>query len=211
MAAPLEWSTDPVVLLEKDIQPVLSAAPEWLLSLRHPSADVSGKSELFETAIEALRTGSVEKLGRADVVMPPEDIALCAKAAAATQRVKDRLEDSKAASTQVFEADTLDLIQTQMRPLVDEAIDVIRRNFIGTVLARQVQQANNTTTAVQKLFEVSRSIFFISVNASVEAARLGEKGAGFAFISGEMRALSKDAQSSTEKLMKIVKNPDALV
>ena len=57
-----------------------------------------------------------------------------------------------------------------------------------------------TSAAISGLDKISKQIFFISINASIEAARVGDAGRGFLQISTDIRALSQSAQQATRGL-----------
>lgn len=59
---------------------------------------------------------------------------------------------------------------------------------------------NAMLSAVQSISDVSLKVKLISLNASVEAARVGEHGRGFAVIAQEIRLLSENAAQSSHQI-----------
>lgn len=63
-----------------------------------------------------------------------------------------------------------------------------------------VRTSNGDT--VKQMRAVSRSVGMIAINASIEASRAGEAGAGFAVIATEVRALAQRMAELTDELAK---------
>lgn len=215
MSEPLNWATDPVVLLECSIIPVLSAAPEalCLMALRTEQSRrdvndpvVAEYMAAFPIAEQELRKGGAARLALHDVHLSARQTQVCQTGADSVAKLYRSLTDM-AANTDVDADELAEIstrIRTQMRPAVMGALDAFREAFIGTVLERQVRSVDRADAAIRKLSQVSKKIFFISLNASVEAARVGDAGRGFAFISQEIRTLSQDAQATTENLIALM-------
>lgn len=65
---------------------------------------------------------------------------------------------------------------------------------------------NLTTEAVKNLNDLTRQIQLISVNASIEASRLGQEGRTFGVIAEEIKALSHGAQARVNEISKTLKS-----
>lgn len=88
-------------------------------------------------------------------------------------------------------------------PLVDEVertIDALRADFLSQILARQAHADAISAIAAREVAAISRQIYFISINASVEAARVGDAGRGFAVIGEQIRSLSQDAATALRRM-----------
>ena len=83
---------------------------------------------------------------------------------------------------------------------VEAVMDELRALFVQTMLDRQARAARLAEEAAREIAQVSRQIYFISINASVEAARAGEAGRGFAVIGQQIRALAQQASASLRRL-----------
>ena len=68
MPLPLDWSKDPVVLLEKHIQPVLHLAAEHLAGAFGEPLDID-TTKVFLTAEALLASGGADFLSPADVFL----------------------------------------------------------------------------------------------------------------------------------------------
>jgi len=66
--------------------------------------------------------------------------------------------------------------------------------------APEMMNAKLTKRSTEELERISKQIFFVAINATVEAARLGDQGAALGHIGQEIRALSKSAQDMIEKM-----------
>jgi len=213
MSAPLDWTTDPIVLLEKLIEPVLSSAPEALaaLALYQMAPEKSGPLDpylaevdtTFRQAEEQLANGGATYLAEVDVHLDEKALAICQTAARTLHELRQELtgmlKAQGAPHVQMTECATM--LRTRARPHVSAALDALRATFINHVLSRNTQVSSRAEEAIQQLSIVSKKIFYISLNASVEAARVGDAGRGFSFISQEIRTLSQDAQAATANLV----------
>lgn len=93
-------------------------------------------------------------------------------------------------------------------PFVDEVeqtIDALRADFLSQIMARQARADAASAIAAREVAAISRQIYFISINASVEAARVGDAGRGFAVIGEQIRNLSQDAATALRRMS----NPSA--
>lgn len=212
MPVPLDWTTDPIVVLEKMIEPVLSAAPEALCAIALCQIAPGGKGQLgahlaaietlFPAALDSLNSGGAACLEETGVRLSDDDLQLCRKAAATLAELGERLiamlKAESATSSDM--ADCAALIGARARPEVSAALDAMRATFIGHILNKHHEVAARSEAAIEQLSVVSKKIFYISLNASVEAARVGDAGRGFSFISQEIRTLSQDAQAATANL-----------
>lgn len=57
---------------------------------------------------------------------------------------------------------------------------------------------------VQMITSIAEQTNLLSLNAAVEAARVGEKGAGFAVLAREIRSLSDKSKSNAQEIKKII-------
>lgn len=92
---------------------------------------------------------------------------------------------------------------------LSHALDACTKE-IGELLAETSREADKVASATRKLTEetvvnlkdLTVRIQLIAVNASVEAARVGQAGAGFGVIAHEITTLSQNAQSAVEQISK---------
>jgi len=196
MLLPRDWRTDPVVLVEEEIIPVLTLAPQILcaLALGQGVESLRPKWEsAVETARETLECGASTFLEPAGFPLPAEGVAECRKSSVILREFGQYVEQIGASKLDAIEMAHDDLI-TRVEPSLVSVLNTIRGHFISSVLTRQAEHADRSSRAIEKLSGISQKIFFISINASVEAARAGENGLGFAVIASEIRVLAEEAQ-----------------
>lgn len=71
-----------------------------------------------------------------------------------------------------------------------------------TILDQKSDYINNI---IDTISNISDQTGLLSLNASIEAARAGDAGRGFAIVANEVRKLSDDTHISTEEISKIIK------
>lgn len=80
----------------------------------------------------------------------------------------------------------------------------------GNVAANELQVIVKETKSVEKtVSSISNSIVqlnMLAISGSIEAARAGDFGKGFAVVSSDIRNLAKDSESNTEKINDIVES-----
>ena len=213
MAKKLQWQDDPVVVLEKAVLPIVSLAPAAIArhavgkDVDHLSVDAP-----FKVAHRMLRKQAVQMLDERKIPYTADQVAPIAAAATATEEFRTRLSDIMGHSaSRDAQLALLDLYSDDLVPKIDAAIDAFRSIFIGCVLERHWQHAKRADEAIDGLDRISKQIFFISINASVEAARVGEAGRGFLQISTDIRALAQSAQASTRGLANLAEDQQNLL
>lgn len=211
MADNLDWSKDPVVQFENAVLPVLWQGQSMICdSLASEKGSSNGQPVVlstFDTAIEMLRKNAKAMLSARDIRADSTDLLPLTQAAKNIETLRNALEVELFTTISKQRAATLlAQINQDVAPPVDLALNTYRRIFISHVLAQQHANALQAEEAIQRLDKISKQIFFISINASVEAARVGEAGRGFTQISTDIRALSQSAQAATRNLSDLVHN-----
>ncbi|SFC91192.1 Methyl-accepting chemotaxis protein (MCP) signalling domain-containing protein [Bacillus sp. OV322] len=68
------------------------------------------------------------------------------------------------------------------------------------------KEVHNTDDVLSFIKRIADQTNLLGLNAAIEAARAGEKGAGFGVVANEIRKLSNETVSSTEKIRTILNN-----
>jgi transcriptional regulator of acetoin/glycerol metabolism len=88
----------------------------------------------------------------------------------------------------------IDEILTGAKKLEDSLILI---QEVAKVAEEKVKEADSMLLAIQSIANKSN---LLALNASIEAARVGEAGRGFAVVAGEMGNLSKTSKESASKI-----------
>ena len=119
---------------------------------------------------------------------------------------------------------------------IDKLIEIARRNFdllkvsfnvvkntvseIGNSFSNSITQGNSAATELNVIVKETKSVDktvgnisnsivqlnMLAISGSIEAARAGDFGKGFAVVSADIRNLAKDSESNTDKINDIVES-----
>jgi methyl-accepting chemotaxis protein len=67
-------------------------------------------------------------------------------------------------------------------------------------------EAARTNDFLKLIEDIAKKTNIIGINAAIEAARVGQAGAGFTVVAGEIRKLAESTSNSTKEISVIVKN-----
>lgn len=192
-----DWRDDPLVIVEKRLYLV---APRLLRALFVGESRGGGFLRIAAEAADTLRHVQSRYMDPFDVTVPPASLPLI-------DALADRFDAAATAVGRVRDgADAADLetladeIGLRLPVEVEAVMDVLRGAFVQTMLDRQACAARSAATAAREVAQVSRQIYFISINASVEAARAGDAGRGFAVIGQQIRALAEQASTALHRI-----------
>lgn len=96
----------------------------------------------------------------------------------------------------------------EMARATEETLEPAVTAFLGALFdavvaheraaAKRAQDVDSS--GLDQIDEIARKITFIAINASVEAARAGDVGAGFGVIAAEIKSLSQQAKKSIDRI-----------
>lgn len=192
----LDWTNDPMVRIEEILNPFLIGTA---LSLAEPRPSYTMLAESCGAPEDLFR-----QFGRE--VIEDFGFGFAAHELATINHAMEEVRSFRAACERA-DADRDQLIgqfRSDLRPAAEDALNVFRAVFIGGIIQVQANQTHNAKEAVTELSRISRQIHFVAVNASIEAARVGEAGKGFAVIGTEMRRLAQTATETTKRLQGVI-------
>ncbi|AHD01256.1 methyl-accepting chemotaxis protein [Leisingera methylohalidivorans] len=88
----------------------------------------------------------------------------------------------------------------RLEPAVTGFLQQLAQTLCDAQQLREEEREQNMRTTIANAEGVGRNIKFISFNASIEAARIGDMGKGFAVIATEIRELSGKTQTLLEEI-----------
>lgn len=201
-----KWTEDPVVLFEKAVLPLGAMVP--LTVALHGVGHRVHADKLalqFKDAIAMLRDKAAEMLHKRQVTFTTDQFAPIVETADVLERLASAIDQHLAIpADQNTTSDMLQRLKSDLMPSLVFSADAYRAVFISFVLDKQQRHASQSKQAIETLDRISKQIFFISINASVEASRAGDVGLGFQQISTDIRALSQSAQDATKDLLGLV-------
>lgn len=162
-------------------------------------------NERLESSIDDLRDGSSNiTQGTVDVSQTFDDMQ---EKMLATQeqvsslnsevkKVEDSLADSKK-NMREMNSEMLTLKQT-----------LEATNTVFTTLQDEIKQIVDFT---QQLNKIATSTNTLALNASIEAARAGQMGAGFAVVAGKVQVLAEDSNKCSAQIANVVNAMESLI
>mgnify|MGYP000153280849 CR=1 FL=1 len=110
--------------------------------------------------------------------------------------IQDRLRESGGSHLTSTIKEFASFVTTTLLATLNSIVEGINRALDYVISNRQSQSGNQSKmirSSITELEKISRMIMIISVNASIEASRVGEAGRGFSAVAGEIRNLSQSA------------------
>lgn len=102
-----------------------------------------------------------------------------------------------------FTENFLQISQT-VEVLAESAQSITTDQFALTEQIRSINEiAGNITTVLKSVEQIANNIKLIGLNASIEAARLGEAGRGFSVVAKEIQNLSNRSKETTVEISKM--------
>jgi methyl-accepting chemotaxis protein len=161
------------------------------------AADVSPGSTTSTLSTDVKRV-----LAQVEAVSPSQSEDLTCFVATARSLQMRLSEPASQRRTNAIE-ELADFVKTPLLATLNTIVEGMGRALNHVVSQRQSHvglQSKTIRSSISELEKISRMIMIISVNASIEASRVGEAGRGFSAVAGEIRMLSQSANKVISSL-----------
>lgn len=163
------------------------------------SKETSEASTNVSTAIEQVANGATNQANNTEEVNSEVDnlAEKLDKASDYTNKISTKSNDTQALSSKGL--DMLNrLVEKSNRNKDNSKITTT----IVVEMAKSIEKINYISDAIAEITEQTN---LLSLNAGIEAARVGEAGKGFAIVADEIRQLAEQSRQSTDDIKNIVK------
>jgi methyl-accepting chemotaxis protein len=195
------------------------ALAELAEALQGGSADgaeiqVSAAAEQLSATVQELSGAAVQILAAVDQISRGSHIQAAAtqQASAAMAQIERAAATTRsAAQLGVTLAETLRPLLLQNRDAVAElsasvAAGLAETQSVGRVVATLGTASQQIDKIVERIALLAVQTNMLAVSGSVEAAREGEHGTGFAIVSADIRTLARDASENADRMRDVVRS-----
>ena len=91
-------------------------------------------------------------------------------------------------------------VSEKLTPAVSGFLGALFDAVVAHEKASAKRMKDVDSSALSQIDELARTINFIAINASVEAARAGDAGKGFAVIATQIRELSQKSKDAVDRI-----------
>jgi methyl-accepting chemotaxis protein len=166
---------------------------------------MAAQSSAFKTAVETSCEGAVQLLSAAHdlntvssemdrnvvkVDKETQESLVCAQAVAASMRAISNTVDQMRESANAVSARTIEAAN-----LAEQSAQTV--TLATTEMTSLVDSSKQIDRVIETIQTLAWQTNLLSVNASIEAARAGDAGLGFAVVAEEVRALARASQESS--------------
>jgi methyl-accepting chemotaxis protein len=187
--------------------PSVEAAPLRVPSLRPPPGP--SQEQLLERSLSLLESARSDVLGRIKVVNETterETLAVGGALQAIVKEAQAQTQDARAALEQLSGAGGGNAGVPQLAARQSRAVtEYLGR--MGDIITRHDETVQSSHESSQRIAEIGKSVEkvafqarLLSLNAAIEAARLGGQGSAFGVIADEMTRLSTEMDQANRKI-----------
>jgi methyl-accepting chemotaxis protein len=122
-------------------------------------------------------------------------------------RIRDTTEHAREAQRQSADTEKLSEEGLERAAEVQDAMQAVRESSLSTaeVVRSLGKKSADIDQIVQAITAIAAQTNMLALNASIEAARAGDQGRGFANVAEEVRVLAEDAQTAAEQIATLVR------
>ena len=173
-------------------------------ALQSAALPVPTLGELIATALTRCRDQTLLRIRRVNEMTSREVIAVGNSLAEIVDCAQRQVDAARRAMTELTGSDG-----NGMADLIDRQTTMTKNHVVSIreALAAQVEMTQRATQASSSIMEIGKQVFdvaraarMLSLNASIEGARLGQSGAGIAVIAVEMRSLTDEIKRANGRI-----------
>jgi methyl-accepting chemotaxis protein len=191
-------SSDEVGEIAKSYNDIIATLRQTIADVQEASKSVTSKASNSENALNALSQETQQQMQTvAQALQQVQELVI------AHQKIGERAKQAEANVS----------LATQTLQLGDEAMDrtVLGMSSIREAVAETAKKVKRLGEASQKISRVVNLINgfatqtnLLAMNASIEAAKAGEEGQGFAVVAEEVRTLAQQSAAATAEIEQVV-------
>ena len=123
-----------------------------------------------------------------------------ARLLAALDRLQSSLPDAMGIDAPELLGQIGDLVSDELTPAVSGFLAALFDAVVAAEKAAARRMKDTDSSALGQIDDIAQTINFIAINASVEAARVGDAGKGFAVIATQIRELSQKSKDAVARI-----------
>jgi methyl-accepting chemotaxis protein len=185
---------------------------EMIGQIQHASREVAHSSEMMGQSVsQSIGMGSRIHKATDDVASGTTIQATSAQetslAMAEMTSGIQKIADSSSSVSELAQTASVEL--TKGEQTVDDAISQMhiiseRVDFSAGLIRRMEELSQEIEMVLSFITEISDQTQLLSLNASIEAARVGEQGSGFAVVAGEIKKMAEQSKQSAYQIAEII-------